>query len=230
VKRLIDIVVSAVLLLILAPTFVVVALAVVLESRGAVFYRAARVGLSGRDLHVIKFRKMTSDAKGGPLTTSVDLRFTRIGAFLTATKLDELPQLWNVLRGHMSLVGPRPEDRQFVELHFADYQEIITARPGLTGLSQLAFASENTILDQNDPLGHYVARILPQKASMDRLYVRERTVWLDLRILLWTVLPVLFRIDVAVNRATGALTVRRRPAASEPATIAPSDAQLAGER
>jgi len=112
----------------------------------------------------------------------------------------------------MSLVGPRPEDRQFVELHFHEYRDIITTRPGLTGLSQLAFATENRILDRDDPLTHYVDRILPQKARMDRLYVERRTVWLDLRIMIWTLLPVVFRVDVAVNRETGALSVRRRPA------------------
>ena len=129
---------------------------------------------------------------------------------LARTKLDELPQLWNVLLGDMSLVGPRPEDADFVALHADAYQEILSVRPGVTGLCQLAFARESEILDPEDRLGHYVGRILPQKVRLDMLYTRTRTFRGDLRILVWTVLPVILRVDVAVNRRTGELTVRRR--------------------
>ena len=125
-----------------------------------------------------------------------------------------MPQLWNVLRGEMSLVGPRPEDPSFVALHPDEYREILAVRPGVTGLCQLAFAKESAILDPNDRLGHYVADILPQKVRLDTLYARTRSFRGDLRILLWTVMPVLLRVDVAVNRTSGDLTVRRRPATS----------------
>jgi lipopolysaccharide/colanic/teichoic acid biosynthesis glycosyltransferase len=211
VKRILDIAASALLLFLLAPVLAVCSLVIVLESPGPVFYRARRVGVGGAPLYVLKFRKMRDDIPGGPLTMSEDRRFTRVGWVLTKTKLDELPQLWNVLRGEMSLVGPRPEDPQFVDLHARAYSEINSVRPGITGLSQLAFAAEAEILERGDPMSYYIERILPQKARMDRLYVRRRTVWLDFKILVWTFLPVLLRRDVAVNRHTAALSIRRRP-------------------
>ena len=144
------------------------------------------------------------------LTGDVDPRFTRIGRLLARTKIDELPQLWNVLRGEMSLVGPRPEDADFVARHQEEYDEILSVRPGMTGLVQLAFAKEAEILDPDDRVGHYVDRILPQKVHLDLLYARTRTLRMDLRILVWTILPVILRVNVAVNRVTGELTVRRR--------------------
>jgi lipopolysaccharide/colanic/teichoic acid biosynthesis glycosyltransferase len=159
---------------------------------------------------VLKFRKMVDGASGDALTGSADPRFTRLGRMLARTKLDELPQLWNVFRGQMSLVGPRPEDAGFVSLYESEYSEILRVRPGMTGLGQLAFAKEAEILDPGDRIGHYVGDILPQKVHLDLLYARTRTVRSDLRILVWTVLPVILRVNVAVNRATGKLTVRRR--------------------
>jgi len=209
-KRAFDLTLSALLLTICAPVIVVCAAAIKLESRGPVFYRARRAGRRGRELWVLKFRKMYDGASGHALTGDVDPRFTRIGRFLARTKLDELPQLWNVFRGQMSLVGPRPEDPGFVALHVDAYREILSIRPGVTGLCQLAFAKEAEILDPKDRVGHYVDRILPQKVNLDVLYTRARTFRGDFRILLWTVLPVVMKADVAVNRRTGELTVRRR--------------------
>src|SRR5947209_11061296 len=163
VKRTVDIVVSATLLLLALPLLVLVALAVKLDSPGPVFYAARRIGHRGRPLRMFKFRKMHHRASGPKLTTDGDDRFTRVGVWLAKCKLDELPQLWNVLRGDMSLIGPRPEDPSFVALHAADFVEILRVRPGITGLSQIAFAEESRILDGEDPTGHYLERILPQK-------------------------------------------------------------------
>jgi lipopolysaccharide/colanic/teichoic acid biosynthesis glycosyltransferase len=209
-KRALDFTFAGLALVLAAPLFVVCAVAIKVESRGPIFYRAIRVGRRGSELRVLKFRKMRDGAGGQPLTSDRDKRFTRIGRFLARTRLDELPQLWNVLTGGMSLVGPRPEDRGFVDLHENEYRTILTVRPGITGLSQLAFAKEAEILDPRDRVGHYVDRILPQKAALDTLYARSRSVSLDLRIMLWTVLPVLFRRDVAVHRATAKMSYRRR--------------------
>jgi lipopolysaccharide/colanic/teichoic acid biosynthesis glycosyltransferase len=213
-KRVFDVAVAGLLLVIAAPVAVACSIAIKLESPGPVFYGARRVGRFGQDLRVLKFRKMHQDAGGHALTGDDDARFTRIGRFLARTKLDELPQLWNVVTGQMSLVGPRPEDPGFVALHEDAYREILTVRPGVTGLCQLAFAREVEILDPDDRVGHYVDRILPQKVHLDVLYAKRRTFRGDLRILLWTVLPVVVRADVAVNRRTGQLTVRRRSAKS----------------
>ena len=209
-KRALDVTVSAVLLVALAPLLLAVALLVKLESRGPILYRCARPGAGGRQIDVLKFRKMRDGSRGRALTVGVDERFTRIGHVLAGTRLDELPQLWNVLRGDMSLVGPRPEDPSFVALCGPEYQTILRVRPGVTGLSQLAFAREREILMPDDPMEHYVTRLLPQKVRLDTLYALERTVAMDLKIIFWTLVPVVFRKDVSVNRADGRLTLRRR--------------------
>ncbi len=211
-KRTLDIVVAALVLIIFSPVILACAIAIKVESPGPVFYRARRAGRGGSELALLKFRKMTDGANGLALTSADDVRFTRIGRFLARSKLDELPQLWNVLLGGMSLVGPRPEDRQFVDLHPAAFERILSVRPGVTGLCQLAFAKEAEILDPNDRVGHYLERILPQKVALDMLYVESRTFMTDVRILIWTVLPVVLRRDVAVNRRTADLTLRRRQA------------------
>ena len=215
-KRLLDVVVAAILLAALAPLFVLLGLLIKLESAGPVFYRAERVGRNGALFHLLKLRKMHDGAAGEALTADVDARFTRIGRFLARTKLDELPQLLNVLRGQMSLVGPRPEDPSFVLRHDNDFAEIHRVRPGITGLGQLAFAREAEILDPTDRVGCYLDRILPQKVHLDLLYARTRSIRGDLRILAWTIVPVVLRRDVAVDRRTGRLTVRRRAVDVQP--------------
>jgi lipopolysaccharide/colanic/teichoic acid biosynthesis glycosyltransferase len=129
---------------------------------------------------------------------------------LARLKIDEIPQLVQVLRGSMSLVGPRPEDAAFVALHPQDYAEILSVRPGITGLSQIAFRDERRILDPDNPVEHYVSRILPQKVTLDRLYVDRRNLALNLRILSWTAVAVLTRCEVAVDRETGEMNLRKR--------------------
>ena len=210
VKRAIDVVVAAVALVVLSPLFVTVALLVVLDSPGPVLYRAQRVGFRGRPLAMLKFRKMHRAARGANLTIAGDERLTRVGAWLARTKLDELPQLWHVLRGEMSLVGPRPESPSFVARFPAEYDVIIRVRPGLTGYTQLAFAREASILDPNDAHTHYVNALLPQKVELDRLYASRLSVRRDLRILIATFATLVVGHPVAVNRKTGALTLRRR--------------------
>jgi lipopolysaccharide/colanic/teichoic acid biosynthesis glycosyltransferase len=209
-KRALDIAVAGLLLLLLLPVILLAALLIVLDSPGGPFFRCERAGHRGRGLRMLKFRKMHRDAHGRALTTDDDERFTRVGAWLAKFKVDELPQLWHVLRGEMSLVGPRPEDPSFVQCHGSEYDHILAVRPGITGLSQLAFAEESRILDDDDPLGHYVDRLLPQKVRLDRLYASERTLLLDLRILFWTVAAVILRRPVAVHRGSGRMNLRRR--------------------
>ena len=213
-KGTLDVGVAAALLLLLAPLFIVIAATIKLESRGGVLYRCRRVGREGGELQMLKFRKMHEGARGPALVQRKDERFTRLGAFLARTKLDELPQLWNVLKGEMSLVGPRPEDPSFVAQHREAYDAILTVRPGITGLSQLAFARETEVLDPGDRVGHYMSRILPQKMQMDRLYAVERSLSMDLKILWWTLCAVVGRLDVAVHRNSGRLN-RRRPRAAD---------------
>jgi lipopolysaccharide/colanic/teichoic acid biosynthesis glycosyltransferase len=209
-RRALDIVVATAILLVAVPALLVIALAIILESPGPVFYRAERVGREGGRLRMLKFRKMRKDARGLPLTTEGDDRLTRVGAFLVKTRLDEVPQLWHVLRGEMSLVGPRPEDPLFVAARAGDFDEILSVRPGLTGFSQLAFADERRILSTTDPIADYLDRILPQKCELDRLYLEQASLATNLRILAWTLIAVVLRRPVAVDRANGALGLRRR--------------------
>jgi lipopolysaccharide/colanic/teichoic acid biosynthesis glycosyltransferase len=209
-KRAFDVAVSLVTLIALLPLLLVVGLLVRLDSPGPAFFKVRRVGRHGRELMMLKFRKMHNDATGIALTTHGDARLTRIGSFLAKSKLDELPQLWHVLMGHMSLVGPRPETVDFVAHHRDEYDEILSVRPGLVGFSQIAFLSEGRILDEEDPLMHYVSAILPQKVTLDLMYARQRSVALDLKILGWSLVAVLMRRQVAVNRQTGRMNLRKR--------------------
>ena len=219
VKRLIDVVVSGALLVLALPVIAVVAAAVRLDTGGPVFFRCRRVGFQGTELQMLKFRKMRNGASGAALTVSGDERFTRVGRVLAKAKVDELPQLWNVLKGEMTLVGPRPEDPGFVALRPADYATILKVKPGITGLCQLAFAKEGDVLDQQDCVRDYVERLLPQKTELDLLYVDRHSLLMDLSILGWTGVAVLLRRDVAVDRSTGRLGLRRRPPREESVSI-----------
>jgi lipopolysaccharide/colanic/teichoic acid biosynthesis glycosyltransferase len=213
-KRAFDFVVAALVLLLTLPLLALIAVAVVVESPGPVFYRANRVGWRGRPLRMLKFRKMAARARGSdeaPLTLAADERLTRVGALLSRTRLDELPQLWHVLRGEMSLVGPRPEDPSFIAKRPQDFAEILTVRPGLTGLSQIAFANERSILRPADPVADYIERILPQKCTLDRLYVARATLVRDVRIIVWTVVAAVLHRPVSVHRETASMRLRRRP-------------------
>jgi lipopolysaccharide/colanic/teichoic acid biosynthesis glycosyltransferase len=209
-KRAFDALFAAALLLATLPVLMAIAIAIKIDSRGPVFHRVRRVGYRGRPLLMLKFRKMHHDAQGGPLTTAADSRLTCVGALLTRTRLDELPQLWDVLCGRMSIVGPRPEDPVFVALHPEQYEAIHSVRPGITGITQLAFAAESSILAPDDPIADYVNRILPGKVKLDVLYARKNRPWLDASVLFWTVAAVIMGRSVAVNRATGRMNTRRR--------------------
>jgi len=219
-KRAFDITASSLLLLLALPVILCVAAAIKLEDGGPIFFRCRRIGEGGRELRMLKFRKMRQDAFGPPLTWSQDDRFTRVGHLLANSKLDELPQLWNVLRGGMSLVGPRPEDPAFVAMRAKEFEAILWIKPGVTGLCQLAFAKEERILDPKDRVRDYAERLLPQKMVIDELYGRRRTFFFDAKILMWTIVAVLLRQDVAVHRQTGNLTLRRRRQVDSPSAVA----------
>lgn len=210
-KRAMDVLLAVTVLLLLLPLLLLTALAIKLESPGPVFYRVRRVGYGGRPFEMLKFRKMHVNASSLPLTQANDPRLTRVGAVLTRTRLDELPQLWHVLLGDMSLIGPRPEDPRFVALHASDYERILSVRPGITGITQLAFADERHILDAADPVSDYVGRIMPGKVRLDLLYADQSHMTLDLSVLYWTARAMITGAPVAVCRATGRMNVRRRP-------------------
>jgi lipopolysaccharide/colanic/teichoic acid biosynthesis glycosyltransferase len=221
-KRAFDVIVAALALIVLLPLLLLIALLIVIDSPGPVLYRHTRAGFRGRPLRMLKFRKMRPDARGMYLTLAGDERLTRVGYWLARSKLDELPQLWHVLRGEMSLVGPRPESPVCVARYAAHYDVVLSVRPGLTGYTQLAFCREWSILDPHDPERHYLTGLLPQKVALDRFYAEHLSLRRDLRILAATIGTLVFRQPVAVDRTTGALTRRRRPAAPEVRVSAPT--------
>jgi len=180
--------------LLLLPALLV-ALLVLLDSPGGVIYRAPRVGHRGRRFEMLKFRTMRSGATGAAISHAGDLRITPIGRVLRVSRLDELPQLWNVLRGEMRLVGPRPEDECFVAAHRREYERILSVPPGLTGPTQVRFAAAEAELlaGSTDPAGHYAAEVLPSKVAIDLEYARRNSLAGDLRIIGLTLL-VPFRV------------------------------------
>lgn len=185
----------------------VFALAVLLDSPGPVFYRSRRIGREGRPFDMLKFRTMRRDVTGPSLSTRDDVRYTPVGRWLSAKRFDELPQLWNVLRGDMRLVGPRPEDGEFVEHYPEEYARILSVPPGLTGPAQLAYADEGRMLAEVDDRIHfYRHEILPLKIEIDLAYVERHGLRGDLLFLVRTALLPLTRF---VLRARG-LAVRRR--------------------
>jgi lipopolysaccharide/colanic/teichoic acid biosynthesis glycosyltransferase len=181
---------AAVVLLapLLMPLALVLSLVVFLDSPGSIFYRARRIGLRGETFQMLKFRTMNSRADGPSLTRRNDERLTPVGRFLARTRMDELPQLWHVLTGEMRLVGPRPEDPEFVHMYQHEYEEILSVPPGITGSTQLVHFADGDELEGLDPLAYYAEQILPAKLELDAEYVRERSVWLDLRIIGATIL------------------------------------------
>jgi lipopolysaccharide/colanic/teichoic acid biosynthesis glycosyltransferase len=191
-KRLFDICAAALGLLILSPVLFALAVAVKINSRGPVFFRQERIGRGFRPFRIFKFRTMVVDApqRGGQITSGHDdPRITRIGRFLRRWKLDELPQLINVVAGEMSLVGPRPEVQRYVEMFRSDYAEILRIRPGITDLASIKFRDEASLFSGGkDPEQIYVQQILPEKLSLAHEYVARSSFGFDLRILFQTAL------------------------------------------
>lgn len=186
-KRLLDVAAAAAGLLCLWPVAIVAACAIKLDSRGPVLFTQQRVGRGFRPFRIYKFRTMVNDAArlGAPITTgTADPRVTRVGRFLRRTKLDELPQLFNVLKGDMSLVGPRPELPIYVERFRRDYEEILKVRPGMTDLASLRFRDEAGLLGAApDPEEFYVRSILPEKLTLGKEYVRRASLSYDLTLI-----------------------------------------------
>jgi lipopolysaccharide/colanic/teichoic acid biosynthesis glycosyltransferase len=188
-KRAFDFMAALAGALCLLPLLLIVAVVIKLDSVGPVFFRQERVGRGFRSFLIYKFRTMVRDAprKGGPITFGEDPRITRIGRFLRWTKIDELPQLINVLKGEMSIVGPRPEVRQYVELFRADYEEILRVRPGITDLASLEYRDEAAILGAScNPEQMYVKSILPAKVNLGKEYVRRSSMVFDLALIFKT--------------------------------------------
>lgn len=189
-KRLFDIVCSFFGLVFLSWLFVFVAFWVGLSSRGGVFYRQRRVGRCNRDFTIYKFRSMrvNSDRQGLLTIGGRDGRITKAGVFIRKYKLDELPQLFNVLRGDMSFVGPRPEVRKYVELYTEEQKKVLTVRPGITSLSSIKYRNENEILSRSDnPEQYYIDVIMQDKLAIELDYLEQRSLLTDIKVIFQTI-------------------------------------------
>lgn len=189
IKRIFDMVFSFIGLIVLSPVLLIIAILIKREDGGAVFYRGVRVGLEGKEFRTFKFRTMVVNAEkvGGPSTSDDDPRITKIGKFIRKYKLDELPQLIDVLRGTMSFVGPRPEVRHYVDMFTQDEKAILSVKPGITDWASIWNSDEGAILEgSSDPEKTYMEKIRPEKIRLQLKYVRERSFLNDMRILFMT--------------------------------------------
>ena len=190
-KRLFDIVCAALGLLVLSPVLLVCALLVGLTSPGGVLFRQERIGKDGVPFTIYKFRSMRKDNAGLKISTSRDTRITPVGRVLRKTKLDELPQLWNVLKGDMSFVGPRPEVREYTDLYTPEQRQVLLVRPGITGLASIRYRNENDLLSASaDPNRTYIEEVMPAKLALDLEYIPRACVSYDIRLILETLVTV----------------------------------------
>lgn len=187
IRRVIDIVVAATVLLLLSPVFVAIIIAIRLDSPGRAIYYASRVGKDGRRFRMVKFRSMVvgADRHGPSVTSTGDSRITRVGQFLRSTKLDEVPQFWNVLVGDMTLVGPRPEAPAIVEHYTSEQASILSVKPGLTGPGAIACTIDQSmaVLGGDSADDYYIDHILNRRLALDAEYVRSRNAVTDIALI-----------------------------------------------
>ena len=192
--RLCDILASLFGLLLLSPLFLIVALWIILDNPGPVFYRQQRVGKDGKDFGLLKFRSMRVGADKMSLITigDRDPRVTHAGYYIRKYKLDELPQLWNVLIGDMSLVGPRPEVRRYVDLYTPEQRKVLSVRPGITDYASIEYIDENTLLAKSDnPDKTYIEEIMPAKIALNMQYINHQTLGEYIKIIFLTITKII---------------------------------------
>lgn len=175
--------------ILIAPFLILFGVLVRVYDGGSALYRARRVGRGGEEFALLKFRTMVVDAdkRGSGLTSAVDSRITPVGRFLRRTKCDELPQLFNVLKGDMSFVGPRPEDPRYVRLYNPEQRKVLEVRPGITSAASLHYRNESALLSGPDPEGTYVRDILPHKLAIELKYMQTRSFWSDVKLIVRTI-------------------------------------------
>ena len=195
VKRTLDVCLASIALVLLSPILLLIAILIKVTSSGSVLFRQIRVGQNGRTFQLVKFRSMVPDApqKGLLVTGKGDIRITSFGNFLRRTKLDELPELWNVLMGDMSLVGPRPEVPHYVSQNKTIWKHVLSVKPGITDLATLHFRDEETVLElTHDREFAYIDIVLPIKLKLSMEYIDNRSFWFDIKILVLTVWAITF--------------------------------------
>jgi len=193
--RIFDVFASILGLIVLSPLFLIIAICIKLDSRGPVYYKQSRVGKNNKDFMLYKFRSMGmgSDRKGLLITVgNDDARITKMGSFLRQYKIDELPQLINVLLGDMSLVGPRPEVRRYVDMYSQNQMEVLRVRPGITDVASIEFSDENELLKkQSNPEAFYINEVMPKKLELNLQYLENRTLLSDIKVILDTIFKIL---------------------------------------
>ena len=195
-KRFFDIVFSLITLTVFFPFGLLIALMIVCDTKGHVFYRQMRVGRNNKDFLLYKFRTMNEEADHGSLITigTNDTRVTKTGLFLRKYKIDELPQFFNILKGEMSIVGPRPEVRKYVDLYTPEQMNVLSVRPGLTDYASIRYVNENALLAASDnPEQTYIQEIMPDKLALNLKYIQEQSLWVDLKIILKTIAAIIHR-------------------------------------
>lgn len=194
IKRIFDLVFTFISLIVLSPLFIIISLIIYLDSGGNIFYKQKRVGKGGKLFGLYKFRTMHDDAdKKGLLTIGEkDSRITSSGIFLRKYKLDELPQLINVLSGDMSIVGPRPEVKKYTDLYNDEQKKVLTVKPGITDYASIEYSSENeTLSSENNPEQAYIDKIMPAKLHLNLKYINERSFITDLKIIFLTLKKII---------------------------------------
>lgn len=192
-KRIFDIILSLFGLIILLPFMLIIAIFIKLDSKGPVFFKQVRVTKNGREFKIFKYRTMrVGSDKYRQITVGKDNRITKVGAFLRKYKLDEIPQLINVLIGDMSLVGPRPEVPKYVALYTDEQKEILKVRAGITDYASIEFSDENDLLaSEEDPEKAYIEKVMPKKIELNKKYISEISILTDIKIILLTIKKIL---------------------------------------
>jgi lipopolysaccharide/colanic/teichoic acid biosynthesis glycosyltransferase len=194
VKRIFDFICSTLGLIVLSPILIAIAIKIKTGSDGAVFFKQIRVGENNKEFEILKFRTMVVDAEklGRQITVGNDSRITKVGGFLRKYKLDELPQLINVFKGDMSLVGPRPEVPRYVKLYNEEQRQVLEVKPGITDLASIRYRDENDLLGEaENPDDLYINTIMPDKLALNLEYINSNNVFLDIYIILKTIIKCL---------------------------------------
>jgi lipopolysaccharide/colanic/teichoic acid biosynthesis glycosyltransferase len=193
IKRIFDIFFSLIVLTILSPILLVIIILILTDSKGGAFFHQIRVGKEGKEFRLHKFRTMKPAAESaGQLTVGMrDSRITKIGYYLRKSKMDEMPQLWNILVGEMSVVGPRPEVPKYVAMYSESQKEVLSVKPGLTDYASIKYVKENEILEKSsNPEQTYIDEIMPEKLALNIQYIREKSLLVDLKIIVNTALAI----------------------------------------
>lgn len=191
-KRIFDILSSLLVLFILSPIFIIIAIWITIDSKGGVFYKHVRVGKNGKEFGLLKFRSMAVGSdKGSQITIGNDARVTKVGQFIRKYKIDELPQLINILKGEMSVVGPRPEVKKYIDLYTDEQLKVLTVLPGLSDYASIEYFDEQKILGKaKNPNKEYIEVVMPEKLKLNLKYISEKSLKTDFRIIVKTLLKI----------------------------------------